>query len=191
MQTDTDRPFQSTDTFQQLAKARRLARQRLSEPGTLVLHGKRRTVRVDDTEFTLPRLQFFWLFTLATLAPGAFPLKSLSGNFQIDAHGRVVVAASHPERASLEAVAAGVRKLFVTLFPGSADEFSQVFKRACGASPGLPSIVAKINTRLKHVLGLGAGPYLIAGGRSLDGYRITLPSTSIRTDPSVALSLKH
>lgn len=186
-----DRPLQPNDSFQQLATSRRLARQRLSEPGTLILDSKRRTVHIDDTEVKLPRLQFFWLFTLASIAPSAFPLRALSGNFQIDAHGRVVVAASHHERSSLEAITATARKIFITLFPESAEDFPEVFKRACGPSPGLPSSVAKINAQFKEVLGLGAKPYLIAGGRSMDGYRLTLPVTSIKTEPTAATQARH
>jgi hypothetical protein len=177
------RPLDRGETFQHLAESRRLARQRLSQPGSLILNGPRRTVRIDDTEFSLPRLQFFWLFALAALAPGALPLKTLTDAFHVDAHGRVVVAAPQPERATLEAIIASVKKVFITLFPDAADEFAQIFKRACGPLPGLPSIVAKINARLKNTLGIGATPYLIAGGRSAEGYRLTLPPASIRTEP--------
>src|SRR5262249_32901952 len=154
----------------------------LSEPGKLVLDGKHRTVRVDETEFTMPRLQFFWFFALASLAPGAFPLRALTGNFQMD-HGRLIITASQAERASLEAIVTVVKGVFNPLFPDSADEFPQKFKNACGPSPGLPATVAKINARLKRALGIGAAPYLIVGGRSTEGYRLVLPPAHIQSKP--------
>lgn len=82
------------ETFQELASSRRLARHRLSDPGLLMLDGPRRTIRIDDAEFSLPRLQFFWFFTLATLAPAAFPLKAMTGNVDTDLRGRLETSRS-------------------------------------------------------------------------------------------------
>jgi hypothetical protein len=181
-------PIEAVHTFQQLADARRLARQRLASPGTMVLIGRRRLVRIDDIEVTLPRLQFFWLFVLAALAPGSFPLKALTGSFHVDARSRVSIAGTPPDRAALEALVATLQKIFVTLFPGADDDFPRVLKHACGPSPGLPSIIAKINAKLKHALGIGAAPYLVTGGRGAEGYRLTLPTTNITIEPRIALA---
>jgi CRISPR-associated protein (TIGR02584 family) len=178
-------PIQSSDTFQTMADTRRRARLRLQEPGAMFLDGRRHVVRIDDVDIAMPSRQFFWLFVIATRAPATFPLKALSGNFHVDAHGHITITASSPERETLAAVVAGAKKLFTILFPGAAEEFARVLTQACGPSPGLPSIVAKINRRLKHVLGIGAVPYVIAGGRSAGGYRLTLPPEVIETDPRV------
>ena len=174
-------PLAADVTFQELADSRRVARRRLADPGEMILDAQLRTVRVGTTHVVLPRLQFFWLFVFATLAPAAFPLRGLSGNFQVDAHGRIVLAATAPDRAALETVIGITRRLFTSLFPSATEDFPRMFKRACDVSPGLPSIVAKINARLKRELGLGATPYLIAGGRSAEGYRLTLAPVRIRT----------
>jgi hypothetical protein len=149
-------------------------------------------VRIDDVEVTFPRLQFFWLFVLAALAPGAFPLKSLTGSFHVDTRGRVSIVGTPVDRAPLEALVAMLQKIFVTLFPGADDDFPRVLKHACGPSPGLPSIIAKINAKLKHALGIGAAPYLVTGGRGAEGYRLTLPTTNITIEPLVtAVHTRH
>ena len=66
-----ERPMLPIHSYTELAAARRLARQRLSQPGILTLDGRRRAIRIDDVELPVPRLQFFWMFCLATLAPQA------------------------------------------------------------------------------------------------------------------------
>jgi hypothetical protein len=63
-----------------------------------------------------------------------------------------------------------------------------VFTRACGPSPGLPSVIAKLNAHLKRALGGGAEPYLIAGGRGAGGYRLTLPPAQITLVPHMRLA---
>jgi hypothetical protein len=131
---------------------------------------------------SFPRLQFFWLFAFARMAPRAFPLKALNGSFQLDARSNIIVAPNHPDRRTLEAVVSHTRKTFDDLFPESVDEFPLIFKRACGHSPGLPSIVAKINAVLRRALGVGAAPYLIAGGRG-EGYRLSIGRAQIDVEP--------
>jgi hypothetical protein len=74
------------------------------------------------------------------------------------------------------------------LFPDAAEEFPFVLQRACGPTPGLPSVIAKLNARLKGALGAGAEPYLIAGGRRAGGYRLTLPPAQLKLVPYVRVS---
>jgi hypothetical protein len=65
-----------------------------------------------------------------------------------------------------------------------------MFRSACGAPPGLPSVVAKINAHLKRALGAGAAGYLVVGGRGAEGYRLTLPASLIAVTPrAIALPL--
>jgi hypothetical protein len=180
-----DRPAPPNQSYHDLAAARRLLRRRLSQPGLIVLNGKRRVVRIDDVELSLPRLQFFWLYCLATLAPQALPLRELSANVAVDADGRIAVASRHPQQANLEALVRHLKRVFVTLFPEAAEEFPFVFKRACGPAPGLPSAIAKLNGHFKRALGPGAEPYLIAGGRGAGGYRLTLPPAQIKLVPHI------
>jgi hypothetical protein len=182
-----ERPLSPGKSYEELATARRLARRRLSEPGMLVLDGTRRAIAADDVELSLPRLPFFWLFCIATFAPRVFPLRLLKGNFNIDVDRRVVLASAHPQRSHLEGVVAHLRRVFVRLFPEASDEFPLVLNRACGMTPGLPSVVAKLNARLKRTLGVGAEPYLIVGGRGSEGYRLTLPPTRIKIEPPIRL----
>lgn len=179
-----DKTAPANQSYHDLAASRRLSRRRLSQPGMLVLNGRRRVVRIDDVELSLPRLQFFWLFCLATLAPQALPLRVLSANVAVDTDGRIAVASKHPQRAHLEALVRHIRRVFVTLFPEATEEFPFVFKRACGPAPGLPSAIAKLNGHFRRALGSGAEPYLIAGGRGA-GYRLTLPPAAIKLAPHI------
>jgi hypothetical protein len=176
----------ASQRYLDLAVSRRLGRRRLSEPGVLWLDGHRRVLRIDDLDVVLPRLQFFWMFSLATLAPHPFPLRVVSGNFHVSGRGEIIVAPEHPRRNDIEAAVGYLRRIFSTLFPESTTDFALMFKRACGPSPGLPSVIAKLNATLRRSLGIGAAPYLIAGGRGNAGYRLTLPSNRIKIDPRVS-----
>jgi hypothetical protein len=152
-----------------------------------MLDGRRRVIRIDDVELPWPRLPFFWMFCLATLAPTALPLRLLCGNFDVEANGQITIAATHPERAQLADCARHLKHVFMTLCPEAAEEFPLIFKRACGPTPGLPSVMAKLNARLKQALGAGAEPYLIAGGRGAGGYRLTLPPAQIELVPPIRI----
>jgi hypothetical protein len=178
-------PLLPGQSYQQLATSRRLAQRRLAYPGKLAFDGPRRTIGIDDLELHVARLQFFWMFCLATFAPKVLPFRMLCGNFEIKPDGRITVVPEHPQRAQLESVVRHIRRVFVTLYPEAADEFPLVFKRAFGPTPGLPSIMAKLNARLKRALGAGAAPYLIAGGRGTGGYRLTMPPSQIQLTPHV------
>src|SRR5688572_10904949 len=180
-----ERALSTGQRYQDLSASRQLARRRLAEPGVFRLNAKRRALLIDDVVVSLPRLQFFWMFCLATFAPRHLPHRILSGHFDVDAHGRIVVAQHHPQRAEIEATIAHLRRIFVTLFPDTQDEFAVVFRRACGAAPGLPSIIAKLNANLKRSLGIGAAPYLIVGGRGAPGYRLVVPQQRIKLEPVV------
>lgn len=183
-----EKPAPPSQSYSELGDSRRLARRRLSQPGMLVLNGRRRVISIDDVELALPRLQFFWMFCLATLAPQVLPLRFLSANVDVDTDGRITIASKHLQRANLEALVRHIKRVFVTLFPEAAEEFSFVFKRACGPAPGLPSAIAKLNGQLKRALGAGAEPYLIAGGRGTGGYRLTLPSAQITLVPHIRVA---
>jgi hypothetical protein len=183
-----ERPLRPIQSYTELAAARLLARRRLSQPGILTLDGRHRAIRIDDVELPVPRLQFFWMFCLATLAPQALPLRLLCGNVDIEADGRITIASEHPQQAHLEVLARHLKRVFVTLFPNAADEFPLVFKRACGPTPGLPSVIAKLNAHLKRAFGVGAEPYLITGGRGTAGYRLTLLPAQLELVPPIRVA---
>jgi hypothetical protein len=172
-------------SYNELATSRRLARRRQSEPGTLLLNGSRRAIRIDDVELILPRLRFFWMFCLATVAPDSLPLRALSGHFNVNPDGGIAIVSDHPQRAHVEALVRHMRRVFVTLFPKAAGEFPFMLQRACGANPGLPSVISKLNADLKRALGVGAEPYLIAGGRGTTGYRLALAPAQIDLTPAI------
>jgi hypothetical protein len=186
-----DRPVSPSQSYNELVVARRLARRRQSEPGILVLDGRRRSLALDGVELYLPRLQLFWMFCLASLAPMTLPLRVLSANVDVDADGRIDVASAHPQPASLEALVRHIKQIFVSLFPEAAEDFPSVYTRACGPTPGLPTVIAKINSHLKRVLGGGAEPYLIQGGRGAGGYRLTLPPEHIELVPPIRFVQKQ
>lgn len=169
--------------YYDLALLRRRGRKHLAEPGTMTLDPVKRLLRIDDVEIALPRLQFFWLYCLASIAPQAVCLRTLTGHFSIGPNQTIVVDPSHPERAEIEQLVAKLQAIHAALFP-KADDFAEMFKRACGPAPGLPSVVAKLNASLKRSLGIGARPYLIAGGRLTAGYRLTLPASRIALGPA-------
>ena len=178
-------PVLPGQSYQELATSRRLAQRRLAYPGMLAFNGPRRTIGIDDVELHVARIQFFWMFCLATFAPKVLPFRMLCGNFEIEPNGRITVAREHPQRAQLESVVRHIERVFVTLYPEAADEFPLVFKRAFGPTSGLPSIMAKLNARLKRTLGAGATPYLIAGGRGAGGYRLTMLPSQITLVPHI------
>jgi hypothetical protein len=183
-----ERPMQPSQSYTELVTSRRLVRRRLSQPGTLTLDGRRRVIRIDDVELPVPRLPFFWMFCLATVAPHTIPFRLLFGNFDVEADGRITIAATHPQRAQLDVHTRHMKRVFVTLFPEAADEFPLVFKRACGPTPGLPIVIAKLNALLKRALGVGAEPYLIAGGRGTGGYRLKLAPAQIELVPQIRVA---
>jgi hypothetical protein len=172
-----EQPLAPDTTYQQLAASRRIERRRQLEPRTLTLDRARRIAIADDTEISLPRVQFFWLYCFATLAPTAFPLPELIGRITVN-ETRVVVA--HAQAADLEVLISHVRDAFLELFPHAEREFPAFLVRACGQTPGLPSVVAKVNRAIRQALGTAAEPYLIAGGRRTGGYRLTLPPSQVR-----------
>ena len=181
-----ERSLPDGQRYHDLAASRRLARLRLSDPGVFVLNAAQRLIKIDELAVRVPRLQFFWMFCFATLAPHPFPLRLLSGNFHVDMHGTITIAPGHPDRTRIETISAHLKGIFAMLFPDSADEFALVLKRACGPVPGLPSVVAKLNANLKQALGIGAAPYLVAGLRGTAGYRLMLPPNRIKLEPRVS-----
>jgi hypothetical protein len=128
------------------------------------------------------------MFCLATLAPQPLPLRLLCGNVDIETDGRITIASEHPQQAHLEVLARHMKRVFVTLFPNAGDEFPLVFRRACGPTPGLPSVIAKLNAQLKRAFGVGAEPYLIVGGRGTAGYRLTLPPAQLELVPHIRVA---
>ena len=48
-----------------------------------------------------------------------------------------------PSRRTSKVLARHMKRVFVTLFPNAGDEFPLVFRRACGPTPGLPSVIAE------------------------------------------------
>ena len=157
---------------------RRMERQRLEQPDPLRLDVRRRVAAVGGTVVRLPAMQFFWLYYLATSAGERFPLLEISSALAASKrHGAVLtqkLAGGH-----VRSFPADLQRAFVRVFPQAADKFDDMFARACGPHPGLPSTISKVNAALRRALGRGAAPYLIQGGRGAGGYRITLPASSI------------
>ena len=166
-------------TYADAVQRRRLEQARVRRPDVLRLDCRSRVASVGDTRVTLPALQFFWLWYLASTPGERFPLAeltSLTGGARRQpgqltqrlADGRVRVFPGDLQRA------------FAQMFPSAVDKFDAMYQRACGPHPGLPSTISKINGTLRRALAGGAGPYLIKGGRGAGGYRITLPASAIQ-----------
>lgn len=164
-------------SYAEAVRRRRVDRQRVEQPDVLRLDRRRRVVSVGETSFTLPAMQFFWLYYLACTPGELFPLAEITQTFG---------SARRPPAALTQKLSDGrtrtfpadLQRVFTQLFPMAADKFDAMYLRACGPQPGLPSTISKINAALRRALGPGATPYLIQGGRGAGGYRITLPASA-------------
>lgn len=170
-------------SFSWIVANRLSARRHLLQPAPVIVHTRKRLVQIGETEIEFPRLQFFWLCTIAGLSPTPFPHRQLASALKFDDRGRYSIPAVGNERDHLEAIMEHARVVFAFTCPESVDQFGEIMKRALlDPSPGLPPVIAKINARIKKALGLGAAPYVISGGRGSDGYRFTLPASRVRID---------
>lgn len=166
-------------TYAEAVKRRRVERLRLAKPDVLRLDARRRTVSVGETTVTLPAMQFFWTYYLASTCGERFPLAELTGAFASGRRQPAQLTQKLPE-GRVRVFPADLHRAFVQLFPMAADKFEAMYLRSCGPQPGLPSTISKINAALRRALGGGAGPYLIQGGRGAGGYRLALPASGIQ-----------
>lgn len=162
-------------TFADAVAQRRNERRRIVRPDVLRLDRRRRVLTVGETTIALPATQFFWLHYLASAPGERFPLAELSAG----ANGRPQPFTQRLSDGRVRTFPEDLQHAFVRMFPKAADKFDGMYRSACGAPPGLPSTISKINGALRRALGRGAAPYLIAGGRGAGGYRLTLPPSSI------------
>lgn len=162
-------------TFADAVAQRRNERRRIVRPDVLRLDRRRRVLTVGETTIVLPATQFFWLHYLASTPGERFPLAELSAG----ANGRPLPFTQRLSDGRVRTFPDDLQRAFVRMFPRAEDKFDGMYRSACGAPPGLPSTISKINGALRRALGRGAAPYLIAGGRGAGGYRLTLPPSSI------------
>jgi hypothetical protein len=134
---------------------------------------------VGETVVTLPAMQFFWMYCLASTTGERIPLAELTGAFASGRRQPVPMTQKLPD-GRVRVFPADLQRAFVQLFPMAADKFDAMYLRSCGPQPGLPSTISKINAALRRALGRGAAPYLIQGGRGAGGYRLTLPASGIQ-----------
>ena len=158
---------------------RRTDHRRLAHPEVLHLDPARRTVRIGETSFVLPAMQFFWLCYLAGSAGERFPLTELTAALSSGRRAPVQVSQRLTDGRA-RVFPQDLQRAFLHMFPAAADKFDAMFVRACGPHPGLPSTISKINAALRRALGPGAKPYLIRGGRGAGGYRIERPASAIQ-----------
>lgn len=166
-------------TYAEAVKRRRIERLRIAKPDVLRLDVRRRTLVVGETVLTLPAMQFFWMYYLASVSGERFPLAELTGAFASGRRQPVQMTQKLPD-GRVRVFPADLQRAFVQLFPMAADKFDAMYLRSCGPQPGLPSTISKINAALRRALGRGAAPYLIQGGRGAGGYRLTLPAPGIQ-----------
>lgn len=162
-------------TFADAVAQRRNERRRIVRPDVLRLDRRRRVLIVGETTIALPATQFFWLHYLASTPGERFPLAELAAG----ANGRPQPFTQRLSDGRVRAFPEDLQRAFVRMFPKAADKFDGMYRSACGAPPGLPSTISKINGALRRALGRGAAAYLIAGGRGAGGYRVTLSPSSI------------
>ena len=166
-------------TYLEAVKRRRTERLRIAKPEVLHLNIRKRTVSVGDTTVTLPAMQFFWLYYLASTTGERLPLGELAHVLASGRRHAAQLTQKLPD-GRVRMFPADLQRAFVQLFPMAADKFEAMYLRSCGPHPGLPSTISKINAALRRALGRGAEPYLIQGGRGAGGYRLTLPSSGIQ-----------
>jgi hypothetical protein len=165
-------------TYAEAVAARRSERRRAASREVLRLDRRRRTVAFGETSLTLPPMQFFWLYYLASTPGERFPLAELTARFGAGKRHQPFVQKLSDGR--LRSFPGDLQRVFKQLFPYSTDKFDAMYQRACGPNPGLPSTISKINAALRRAFGRGVGPYLIESGRGAGGYRITLPASAIQ-----------
>ena len=166
-------------TFADAVRRRYAERRRVVRPDPLRLDLRRRIISVGDTSIRLPAMQFFWLSYLATTPGERFPLAEIV-NVLASAKRATGQVTQKLSDGRVRTFPTDLQRMFVHLFPQGADKFEEMYRRACGLPPGLPSTISKINGALRQALGRGAPPYLIKGGRGAGGYRITLPASAIQ-----------
>lgn len=164
-------------TYAEAVERRRTERRRVAQPEPLRLDVRRRLVSVGETTMTLPAMQFFWLYYLASTPGERFPLAELSSLASGGKHPAHFTQKLRDGR--VRVFPADLQRAFAQIFPMGTDKFEAMFRRSCGVHPGLPSTISKINAALRRALGRGAGPYLIQGGRGAGGYRLTVPAVQI------------
>ena len=160
-------------------KRRRTERVRIARPDVMRLDVRRRSVTVGETTVTLPGMQFFWLYYLASTTGERLPLAELSNLLSGGRRQPMQLTQKLPD-GRVRTFPADLQRAFVQVFPMAADKFDAMFLRSCGPHPGLPSTISKINAALRRALGRGAAPYLIQGGRGAGGYRLTLPPSGVQ-----------
>ena len=166
-------------TYLEAVKCRRTERMRISQPDVLRLNVRKRSVSVGETTITLPAMQFFWMYYLASSTGERLPLAELSHALATGRRQPAQLTQKLPD-GRVRVFPADLQRAFVQLFPMAADKFDAMYLRSCGPHPGLPSTISKINAALRRALGRGAAPYLIHGGRGAGGYRLTLPSSGVQ-----------
>ena len=166
-------------TYAEAAVRRRTELRRLARPDVMRMDVRGRTVRVGETSIVLPAMQFFWLWYLASAPGERFPLPELASALSGPRRQPVQVTQTLSD-GRVRVLPSDLQRAYAEFFPMAPDKFEPMFLRACGPHPGLPSTISKINAALRRALGLGAGPYLIQGGRGAGGYRITLPAASVQ-----------
>ena len=121
---------------------------------------RRRLVTIGETTLTLPAMQFFWLYYLATVPGARFPLAELSS---LAGGGRPPHFTQKLSESRFRVFPADLQRVFAHVFPMATDKFDPMFRRSCGVHPGLPSTISKINAALRRALGRGAEPYPHSG----------------------------
>lgn len=167
------------ESYAEATTRRRAALRRLVRPDVLRLEPRRRLVRVGETVFVLPAMQFFWLWHLAGSAGERFPLADLTAALS-GSRRHAAQVTQHLSDGRVRVFPQDLQRAFAQMFPAAVDKFEPMFVRACGPHPGLPSTISKINAAFRRALGPGAQRYLIEGGRGAGGYRITLPPSAIQ-----------
>lgn len=151
-------------------------------PRPLVLDTKRRRLQIDDAIVTLTANQFFWYLSLARMAAegrGRLPVPILMHAIRVDVRGHVTVDTHAGDVRELQAVVDLLSATHRRASPGRDDEFGPILKNACGSDPpGFASIAAKINARLRRVLGRASARYEIQGKKG-EGYALLLPPADL------------
>lgn len=177
----TSPPNDPTVGFSALARRVRTDLARLCSPDAVHIRVSTQEVVVADHRVRLSRALMFWYAALASLPGERLSPQEILSMLVRDRDGRISIAATRSSGSKAAAWLVQLRRLHHVIYRMD-DSLPGALWRACGAHPLLPSLISKINARLKRELGAGAEPYLVSGARQ-GGYRLTLDALRVRVDP--------
>lgn len=177
-------PTRAEASFLAMAHRHRTELARLHSPDVLHVRLATQDLLIGAQHVRLPRAQFFWYACFAATSGQRFLPPEIGALLAPDQDGRIGLIPPSSNESHAARRLALLRRLHRTIYRDAEETLPGALWHACGPHPLLPSIVSKINARLKLALGPGARPYLVAAGRHDAGYGLTLDADCVQLHDS-------